>query len=151
MPTIRPRTPADLATCVAILYDVHEAAAYPVNWPADPAGWLTPPGSVGCWVITADGEPAGHVALTANDGHLLVERLFVDPKQTGGGLGRLLLDHCVTVAGERGQSLELEVADNCHAAIALYNRAGWREAGRTPIGWGGAQASAVIRFLAPSS
>ncbi|TWD81444.1 acetyltransferase (GNAT) family protein [Kribbella amoyensis] len=151
MPSIRPRTPADLPACVAALYDVHEGAGYPINWPADPGDWLTPLGAVGCWVVTVDDEPAGHVALTETGDRLLVERLFVDPSRTGGGLGRMLLDHCVTVAADRGSRAELEVADNCHAAIALYGRAGWTEAGRSAIEWGGTQASALIRFVAPSS
>ncbi|MEU4608224.1 hypothetical protein AB0F43_35015 [Kribbella sp. NPDC023972] len=44
----------------------------------------------------------------------------------------------------------MEVADNCHAAIGLYRRAGWRETGRSPIDWGGGQASAVLHFEPPS-
>lgn len=148
---IRDRTDADFVDCVAFLRDVHELSGYPVNWPADPKGWLTPPEALGCWVITVDGEVAGHVALTADGEGALVERLFVDPKRTGGGLGRQLLDHCVTVACEANRKLSLDVAENCHAAIALYDRTGWHRTGRTPIDWGGTQASAVIRFEAPAS
>ncbi|ADB30002.1 GCN5-related N-acetyltransferase [Kribbella flavida DSM 17836] len=148
---IRPRTDADLVSCVVLLRNVHESAGYPVNWPADPKQWLTPPDALGCWVLSADGEVAGHVAVTAVDGRAFVERLFVDPQQGGRGLGRQLLDHAVEVAAAGKLPLELEVADNCEAAIRLYGRAGWKELGRTPIDWGGDQASAVIRFSAPSS
>lgn len=104
---------------------------------------------LGAWVISAaDGRPAGHVALTAGGpDKALVERLFVDPKATGGGLGRRLLDHALAVAD---RPVALEVADNCRAAIGLYQRAGWRETGRTPIDWGGGQASAVLHFESPN-
>ncbi|TDU89042.1 acetyltransferase (GNAT) family protein [Kribbella voronezhensis] len=147
---IRPRTDADLDRCTAFLRTVHDKAGYPINWPDDPRGWLTPPGALGCWVITVGGRVAGHVAVTRGEpGQALVERLFVDPAETGAGLGRRLLDHCLAVATEHDLDLSLEVAENCHAAIALYERAGWRETRRTPIGWGGAVASVVIGFAPP--
>lgn len=148
---IRSRTDADLAACVVLLRAVHESAGYPVNWPADPPGWLNPPGALGCWVVTAGGALAGHVAVTATHGRASVERLFIDPRQGGRGLGRQLLTHALQVAASGGLPLELEVADNCEAAIRLYRRAGWQELGREPIGWGGTRASAVVRFAAPPS
>jgi GNAT superfamily N-acetyltransferase len=150
VPEIRTRTEADLDRCVTFLRTVHDKAGYPINWPADPEGWLTPPDALGCWVITTDDCVVGHVAITrGGPGQALVERLFVDPAETGAGLGRRLLDHCLTVAVESDLDLSLEVADNCHAAIALYERAGWRETRRTPISWGGAAASVVIGFAPP--
>ncbi|WP_237771490.1 GNAT family N-acetyltransferase [Kribbella sp. ALI-6-A] len=136
---------------MTLLRHVHEASGYPVNWPADPQLWLTPPNALSCWVITVNNEVAGHLAVTQTDSAALVERLFVDPQQTGQGLGRKLLDHARRTAAEHHLDLTLEVADNCTAAIALYRRAGWRETARTPIDWGGDQASAVISFSAPSS
>lgn len=79
-----------------------------------------------------------------------MERLFVDPKATRAGIGRQLLDHCVKTAAELGRKLTLEVVDNRGAAERLYRRAGWRETRRTPIDWGGDQASELIHFEAPS-
>ncbi|MEU1806300.1 GNAT family N-acetyltransferase [Streptomyces sp. NPDC019937] len=85
--TIRPRTGQDLAACVSALATVQRADRYPVDWPEDPEGWLTPGGMLGAWVA-AEGpavqdpavqepavqEPAvqespvlGHVMLTRAD------------------------------------------------------------------------------------
>ncbi|WP_460660322.1 GNAT family N-acetyltransferase [Kribbella swartbergensis] len=148
---IRERVEDDLGICVGLLRDVHELAGYPVNWPADPRRWLTPEEGLGCWVAVADGRVVGHAALTADgEDAAQVERLFVDPKATRAGVGRRLLEHCVTTAAGLGRELSLDVVDKPEsAAIALYRRAGWRETGRTPIDWGGDQASAVLRFEPP--
>ena len=148
---IRKRDDADLDVCVGLLRDVHEVAGYPINWPAEAGKWLTPDDGLGCWVAVKDGRVVGHVALGANEADKAsVERLFVDPKATGAGIGRQLLEHCVTTAAALGRKLSLEVVDNRGAAVSLYRRAGWRETGRTPIDWGGDQASAVLHFDAPA-
>ena len=60
---VRRRRSADLPACVSVLADTHRTSAYPVNWPADPAGWLTPGGLLGAWVAEVDGVVVGHVAL----------------------------------------------------------------------------------------
>ena len=88
------------------------------------------------------------VATAVRD-HAEVERLFVDPGATGQGIGRALLQHCVTTAAALARDLSLEVVDNRGAAVHLYRRAGWLETGRTPIDWGGEHASELIRFTAP--
>jgi len=147
---LRTRTATDLPGCVRLLADVHKSGGYPVNWPADPAAWLTQGNALGSWVLTLDGEVVGHLTVTAEGpDDALVERLFVDPQRTRAGLGRRLLDHAVAFAEEQGRQLALEVVDNHGPAIGFYRNAGWRESGRTPIDWGGDQASALIRFEAP--
>ncbi|TDW65838.1 GNAT family N-acetyltransferase [Kribbella pratensis] len=146
---IRERRDEDLPVCVDILRVVHEQAGYPINWPADPARWLSPESALGCWVAVVDDRVAGHVVLTAVRDHAEVERLFVDPGATGQGIGRALLQHCVTTAAALARDLSLEVVDNRGAAVHLYRRAGWLETGRTPIDWGGEHASELIRFTAP--
>jgi ribosomal protein S18 acetylase RimI-like enzyme len=146
---IRERRDADLPVCVEILGAVHEQAGYPINWPADPARWLTPQDALGIWVAVDSDRVVGHVVLTAAGPGAEVERLFVDPEATGRGLGRQLLQHCVTAAAALDRDLSLEVVDNRGAAVRLYRRAGWLETGRTPIDWGGEHASELIRFVAP--
>jgi GNAT superfamily N-acetyltransferase len=148
---IRPRTAADLDACVQLLAEVHKSAGYPVNWPVDPGGWLSPEEALGCWVLTLDGEVAGHLVVTAEGAQgALVERLFVDPGRTRAGLGRQLLEYAITFAGEHGRQLLLDVVDNHHGAVEFYRRTGWRESGRTPIDWAGDYASELIRFEPPS-
>jgi [ribosomal protein S18]-alanine N-acetyltransferase len=146
---IRERGDGDLEACVRLLREVHEQSGYPINWPADPARWLTPQAALGCWAALSDGQVVGHVVLTAVADRAEVERLFVDPSATGKGIGRQLLEHCVRTAACLGRTLSLEVVDNGGAAVHLYRRAGWLETGRTPIDWGGGQASELIRFEAP--
>ncbi|MER7248302.1 GNAT family N-acetyltransferase [Kribbella sp. NPDC000426] len=149
MAVIRDRRDSDLPVCIEILRDVHEQAGYPINWPADPARWLTPEQALGIWVVVDGDQVVGHVVLTAAGPGAEVERLFVDPKATGRGLGRQLLQQCVTAAAALGRDLSLEVVDNRGAAVHLYRRAGWLETGRTPIDWGGEHATELIRFTAP--
>ncbi|WP_410785688.1 GNAT family N-acetyltransferase [Kribbella sp. C-35] len=146
---IRVRGDEDLDVCVELLLAVHEQAAYPINWPADPCAWLTPENRLGCWVAVSAARVVGHVVLTAAGDGAEVERLFVDPEATRQGIGRLLLDHCATTAAELGRKLSLEVVDNRGAAVHLYRRAGWHEIGRRPIDWAGEHATELIRFVAP--
>ncbi|NIK56584.1 GNAT family N-acetyltransferase [Kribbella shirazensis] len=146
---IRDRRAEDLPVCVQLLREVHQRAGYPINWPGDPVRWLTPDGALGCWVAVDKDRVVGHVALTAVDDRAEVERLFVDPEATRKGIGRRLLEHCVTTAAELGRELSLEVVDDRGSAIHLYRRAGWLETGRTPIDWGGDRASELIRFAGP--
>jgi len=152
---LRERHDEDLPVCVDLLRAVHERAGYPINWPADPALWLTPGAALRSWVVVTDagagGRVVGHVVLTAVGDGAEVERLFVDPEAMGQGIGRRLLEHCVTTAAGLGRTLALEVVDNRGAAVHLYRRAGWREVRRTAIDWGGEHASELIRFVAPGS
>lgn len=148
---IRPRSETDLDDCVGLLAEVHKSAGYPVNWPADPANWLSPPDALGIWVLTLDGKIAGHLIVTAEGTEgALVERLFVDPRRMGLGLGRQLLEYAIAFAGKVGRRLMLDVVGSRDGAVGFYRKAGWRETGRTPIDWGGDQASELIRFEAPS-
>lgn len=154
IPLLRPRHDGDLPNLASVLTRVHRAHGYPVNLPADPAVWLSPDGQAGAWVAVQDQQAVGHVCLTSSadgdDPTFWIERLFVDPETGGHGLGRRLLSVAVDAAAQRNIPVRLEVADNCTAAIALYQRLGWTLEGTEPINWGRDLASSVLRFRPPA-
>ena len=147
---VRRRRPGDLAGCVAALAEVHRLDGYPTRWPADAACWLSPARLLAAWVAVEGDQVLGHVALQADveDAVLLEEsrrppaelarvtRLFVRPGGRGRRLGAALLSTATEYASCRGLGLVLEVvAAERSAAIALYERLGWRFVGRRPAGW----------------
>ncbi len=71
---------------------------------------------------------AGVVVLRAEDEHLLVDNLAVDPDLQGGGLGRRLLAFAEEEARRRGLG-ELRLYTNAAMTenIDLYTRLGWEE------------------------
>ncbi len=127
MPLLRARRPADLPACVATLRTVHEADGYPLNWPADPTAWLTPPGTRAAWVAVDGESVAGH-AIVTGAGELT--RLFVSPRRRGAGLAQQLIARAR--AAHRGR-LFLEVAND--AAAAYYERTGWMLVGTALADW----------------
>jgi ribosomal protein S18 acetylase RimI-like enzyme len=139
---IRPRQPADLALCVEILAEVHQISGYPANWPADPAGWLTPPETVGAWVAASNEVPVmGHVVLrqlpvdSAGQAAAEVSRLFVAPAARRQGVAQALLDQAKHWATANHQDLVLEVTDNLQAAQKLYEQANFRHSATNQADW----------------
>ncbi|RSM53825.1 GNAT family N-acetyltransferase [Actinoplanes sp. ATCC 53533] len=124
---IRSREPADLPACVTTLRAVHERDGYPLNWPADPVAWLTPPGTRRAWVAV-DGETVAGHAIVTGEGE--VSRLFVSPGRRGAGLAGELIDRARSA---HGGELVLEVAND--AAAAYYERTGWIFVAAGPAGW----------------
>ncbi|SDK64019.1 Ribosomal protein S18 acetylase RimI [Nonomuraea maritima] len=143
---IRPRTPADLDACVEALAAVQVADRYPVDWPDDPARWLTPDGVTGAWIAVEDASVLGHVAVT-HDGE--ITRLYVAPSARGCGLATRLLD---TVASAVRGPLRLQVSSEGTAAIACYERAGWRRTGSTRATWHNAAGEPALlhHYVSPS-
>lgn len=151
---VRPRAAADLTGCARALAEVHARDAYPLDWPADPAGWLSPPSLIAAWVAERDGEVAGHVALCrAGAGDTapavwsarrdvgpgttaVVGRLFVAPAARGHGTGALLLATAADEARRRALHPVLDVVASDTAATALYERAGWTRLTTTEQRWG---------------
>lgn len=132
--SIRPRTPADLDACVAALREVHEADHYPTNWPADPAGWLTPPDITAAWVASLPDVPlAGHALLVdLPTGGLELARLFVPPAARRRAVASALL----TAAAAVGRPLVLRVTDEARSpAAALYEAAGWHHTHSSTAPW----------------
>jgi GNAT superfamily N-acetyltransferase len=144
---IRARTDDDLDECVQILAEVHRRDAYPMRWPADPAGWLNSSKLTGAWVAALDGTLVGHAGLATaapNDAApklfgapaAMVTRLFVAPAARGHGAASALLAHVVRTARERGLHPILDVDSASASAIALYERQGWRFLGTSEAQWG---------------
>ncbi|MFC6066692.1 GNAT family N-acetyltransferase [Streptomyces ochraceiscleroticus] len=143
---IRPRGARDLPACVRLLRAVHLHSGYPYTWPADPAGWLTPEGLTGAWVAEdADGRVAGHAALCGGE----MNRLFVAPEARGRGLGGRLLRHVTDEAAAGGLRPVLAVNATDTAAIALYERWGWRLVRIERQDWGGPEPVTVRHYEAP--
>ncbi|GAA0477762.1 GNAT family N-acetyltransferase [Streptomyces olivaceiscleroticus] len=141
-PMIRRRDAADLPECVRILREVHVESGYPYAWPADPAGWLTPDGLTGAWVAEdGAGRVAGHVTLCGRE----VGRLYVAPAARGLGLGGRLLRTATDRVTAEGLRPVLAVNVTNTAAIALYERYGWRSTGSERQDWGG-PAPVTVRF-----
>ncbi|WP_433365778.1 GNAT family N-acetyltransferase [Actinoplanes sp. CA-142083] len=142
---IRERTAGDLDACVAGLRAVHLTDGYPRNWPADPAGWLSPPRLLRAWVAELpEVGLAGHVAVQG-DGE--VSRLFVVPGARRQGVAEALVRQAVAWARASGQVLTLNVTDEQRsAAIAFYEATGWRYTHTTVAGWTG-PAGEPVRLL----
>jgi len=147
--TIRPRRPEDLPSCVTVLTEVHDADGYPEARSAVSAGWLDPPGTIAAWVAQPDGEIRGHVSLIAEPpvadaapggpgraGVVKLSRLFVAPMAQGRGVARQLMTTAVSWAEGQGWDVVLEVYEGT-AAVAVYERLGWRFLSRGPAAWTG--------------
>jgi GNAT superfamily N-acetyltransferase len=165
---LRPRQPADIPTCVAVLAVVHAADGYPLGWPADPAAWLTPAGLLAAWVAeTGQQRVTGHVALcrAAGDEAAVwstasalpperlaeVARLFVAPGARGQGVGAALLAEASAWARAHDLRPALQVLNHDHAAVALYERAGWHRVATGPTfpAPGSGAPVTLLSYLAP--
>ncbi|MEU2038391.1 GNAT family N-acetyltransferase [Nocardia niwae] len=145
---IRPRTETDLDACAAALRHVHEIDHYPQDWPADPAGWLSPPKLLAAVVADRDDAVVGHIGLgtshntpkvvresAGTETVVSVIRLYVLPDARRAGVGSRLLTEAARMAASWGQRAVLTVASDSTAAIALYERHGWRHVHSGPGGW----------------
>ncbi|WP_164253702.1 GNAT family N-acetyltransferase [Streptomyces sp. S4.7] len=170
--SVRRRDPADLDACVRVLAEVHESDGYPVDWPQDPAGWLTPPQSPAeppaVWVALLDGVVVGHIRLSparpddaapglwsgrtgiGPEGTAVVSRLFVSPGARGHGIGALLLAEAVGYARGRGLHPVLDVVTSDRSAAALYERQGWTLMATAEQRWGPERTVQVHCYTAPS-
>lgn len=149
---VRERADADLDACVAAMAEVHAADQYPTNWPADPGGWLTPDGLLGSWVAESGSAILGHVILQQGHGASAVPavveaagvqpqdlasiaRLFVVPAARRQGVAAALLDVVAAAAARRDLRLALDVVAHAPAAVAFYERAGWRRVSSETAPW----------------
>jgi GNAT superfamily N-acetyltransferase len=165
--SVRRRLGNDLADCVEALAAVHAADGYPMCWPTDPAGWLSPPGLAGAWVAKHAGAVDGHVGVVRGvddpvvtaitgaptSGLASVTRLFVAPTARGHRLGAALLATAHRWAVDRGLQLMLDVVDGGGPTMALYDRLGWWLVDRRLADWRTSEGRRppVSVYLAPST
>jgi ribosomal protein S18 acetylase RimI-like enzyme len=159
---IRPRNPADLDACVALIADVHRTDGYPAHWPADPHRWLTPSRLLAAWVAEQDGTIVGHVGLSKPDGDTtasmwsrhtgrpvtdaaVVTRLCVAEAARGDKLGERLLAQACMGAWHP----VLDVLDHNAAAIALYDRLGWQRLASTDYTLPDGRVVGMLHYAAP--
>ncbi len=78
------------------------------------------------WVAAgADGEPLGFMGMTGAK----IDALFVDPSCHGRGIGRALVDHAASLAGD----LTVDVNEQNGGARAFYEKLGFRRIGRSDL------------------
>lgn len=126
--SLRPAVPADAPRLAAL-----HAASFETGWTADAiAELLGSAGAIGLVVEGADG-PDGFLVAREAAGEAEIITVAVDPACRGRGLGLRLVEAVIDKARAAGaEHLFLEVATDNPAALALYARAGFAEAGRRP-------------------
>jgi ribosomal-protein-alanine N-acetyltransferase len=83
-----------------------------------------------CWVMELSGMVAGYgiMSLVVGEAHLL--NICIAPEWQRQGHGRLLLEHFMELARERGaRQMFLEVRLSNEAAMHLYRESGFNEVG----------------------
>jgi ribosomal-protein-alanine N-acetyltransferase len=123
-PYCRPMQEAD----VAVVMDI-ERRAYAFHWTEGIFRDCLRVG-YGCWVMELHGSVAGYgvMSLVVGEAHLL--NICIAPEWQRQGYGRLLLDHFLELARERGAGqMFLEVRLSNRIALALYRKRGFAEVG----------------------
>nr|WP_203732794.1 GNAT family N-acetyltransferase [Streptomyces sp. SID12501] len=144
---------------------IHEQNAYPLNWPTDPATWLTPRSLLAVWVAEESvGQGIiGHIVLSRSEEDdasaslwnrgptAVINRLYVDPAARGRGIGAALMTRAVAEAKSRALHPVLDVASTDTAAAALYERLGWTLLAEVEQEWDPGQRVNVRCYAAPTS
>lgn len=81
-----------------------------------------------CWIAERGGVNVGSVMVTnGGDGVAKLRLLYIDRAARGLGLGKLLVDECISFSRRRGyRQLSLWTNDILEAARAIYVKAGFR-------------------------
>lgn len=125
---VRPAVAGDCGGIAAL-----HAQSFPQGWDeACFAQFLADPACTSLIANSGDGLAGFIIARSAGDEADIVT-LGVAPNARREGVGRLLVDTLADALRDRGvEVLFLEVGERNHAAISLYRRAGFRDAGRRP-------------------
>ncbi|MGA9853688.1 MAG: ribosomal protein S18-alanine N-acetyltransferase [Gammaproteobacteria bacterium] len=124
-PLYRPMREADVPVVLAI-----EKRAYQYHWSEGIFRDCLRVG-YGCWVMELGGSIGGYgiLSLVVGEAHLL--NICVAPEWQKQGYGRLLLEHFIELARERGAyQMLLEVRPSNKAALRLYRARGFEETGQ---------------------
>lgn len=108
-------------------------------------GQTPPPAEVNAWfrggfeVFRArhEGQLLGAVRCCFPSSACNVDRLAVDPDARGRGVGHLLLEHVIG-RGRRAGVMRIwtQISPSVESSWALFRSFGFRETGRTQMGWG---------------
>lgn len=123
-PLYRPMREDDVALVLAI-----EKRAYQYHWSEGIFRDCLRVG-YGCWVMELGGSIGGYgiLSLVVGEAHLL--NICVAPEWQQQGYGRLLLEHFIELARERGAyQMLLEVRPSNKAAVRMYRACGFEETG----------------------
>jgi [ribosomal protein S18]-alanine N-acetyltransferase len=122
---IRPLAYADLPQVIAI-----ERRAFPTPWSlAMFVLELSKPSGI-CLAALDDGEIVGYLVCSRYDTVWHVMNVAVDPSRQRQGIASALLDRLFEQADKPSEQYTLEVRTSNEAAIRLYERFGFRAAGR---------------------
>ena len=151
-PVVRPRLEGDLRACVQILEAVHRADAYPTHWPDDPEAVADPTWAARCVGGRGRrGDRGSRRAACPPSNPAEITRL--SRRCSGSGVSesrRALLAAARGNAADRGLQPVIEVVDTNRAAVALYEREGWKLITSEP--WADARAEPgilLLRFAGP--
>ena len=123
-PIYRPMHDSDVAAVMAI-----EKRAYQFHWSEGIFRDCLRVG-YGCWIMELGGGIGGYgiLSLVVGEAHLL--NICVAPEWQGQGYGRLLLEHFIELARERGAyQMLLEVRPSNKPALRLYQARGFEQVG----------------------
>ena len=121
---IRRLTYSDLPQVIAI-----ERQAFPTPWSLSMFVLeLSKPSGI-CLAALVDGRLAGYLVCSRYDTVWHVMNVAIDPRLRRQGIASRLMDHLFDTADRPHEQYTLEVRESNAAAIALYERFGFRGAG----------------------
>lgn len=137
---IRPMTAADLDAVLTI-----ERASFPHPWLREHFEHeIAAPHSFP-FIALDEERLSGYVCLMSLFEEAQILDIAVAPEQRGRGVARILMDHALLVAREQGADvLTLEVRASNSAAIALYERTGFRRNGIRPRYYDGTEDAVLM-------